>query len=1561
MRENQMMRQLKYPGALLVALFATFTAANAQTPAFPGALGFAANATGGRNGTIYHVTTLADSGPGSFRDAVSGGNRTVVFDVGGYINLASAVSCNANLTIAGQTAPGGIGFRGGKISFGSRNNIICRFIRIRPGSETASNEDVGLSVYNARDAIFDHLSIEFAPWNNIGGVSDDWQNKPVTNITMMNCLIANPTYQQFGAHIESLGGQWSWFYNIFANSHNRNPMSKINTVFINNVEYNCSAGYTTHTSGTFLHDIVNNYFIHGPASGGNFPWYQIDKNQKIYYTGNLNDSNKDGALNGSTTTPYWYQGVGTVLGSPWSSVTAATPTLSSEGAYRYTMSGAGTMMRDEVDALVISQVRTLGSGTVGTGAGTTGPDGGLYTSQTQTGLGNNGYGTITGVAAATDTDNDAMPDYWELALGSNPNSANPLTNTITGYTLLENYLNWMAGPHAATQTNTAVTVAMTNYTAGFSSPTFVVSNAVNGTITLTNGVLARFTPTPGFSGLGRFDFGVTEGSVSYKVTVDVLVSPQAPPSNGAVGFGAVIGLAIAPPVLPDSLTWRGDGGANLWNTTATNWSNGSNLMAFSANDSVLFDDTGTNNTFINLTTTVSPSIMNVNAAQDYILGGSGTLSGGMQLVKDGLGNLTLSNANTFSGGIDLNAGTLTLAGTNISSGSGTLTLNGGALSLVAPGGPAVYPNPLVVAVPTTVFTPGSGNNNQAFGGAITGSQPLSINTGSGGTFSARSGMTLSGYSGTLALTGSGFFRWQGGTGSSTTIFDLGNSNAVMFTRDGGTITLGSLTGGPGTFLRGAGSTAIATTYVIGGKNLSTTFAGTITNGVVGGVPVAAGITKLGSGTLMLTGNNLYTGTTAIGAGILVINGNNGPSPVVVSNATLLTGTGSIGGLVTVNSGGKFSPGPGAATISLSGGLTLNSGTLVFDLASDSTTGGGVNDFISMNGGTLTLSGTGTVLPMFLNGPLTNGTYTLISGGASTSGSAANLAWGGGTGSRQTITLDTATPGTLGLVVSGTPAAGLVWRGLIDSTWDTGTANWLNGAAQDQFFNLDAVTFDNSGSSVPTVTLSGTVSPSAFIVNSSSSYTFNGPGAYSGGGTLTKSGSGTMTVNSTNSGFIGNVNLSGGTLTLGNPFCLGSGLVNITGGATLNLAGSLIFPGNTINVPAGQTGTVNSSGGLGNGFSGLLTGASSSVLNITSGVSFSGTTSAQFDGFAGTIAIQPGGSLRYSPNSSGNTYGSLIPMLVVNGTLQPRNAGNSVVLGAFTGSGTLGGPQSNGGTGSTTYKIGANNSDANFSGVISSNTAVSGSVVIVNKYGTGTLALSGASTYTGGTTVNAGTLRVNNTTGSATGSGEVNVLPGATLAGAGIIAGAASIYDYATLAPGNSAGTLTFGSDLSVSDASVMQFELGTTSDRVVVNGALSLAGTINVAAISGFGAGTYTLFNYAPAYGIELGALALGTVPGGYNYALSTNALLGQVNLLVSPTAPPSLGAPVYSGGNLILSGTGGTPGANYYVLTSTNVALPMVNWTPLATNQFDGSGNFAFTNAVSPGTPQLFYRLQVP
>ncbi len=497
--------------------------------AFPGAQGFAKAVTGGRAGVVYHVTNLNDSGTGSFRDAVSTSGRIIVFDVGGYVQLTTAVSAKSNLTIAGQTAPGGgIGFSGGEISFASQSNVIIRHIRIRPGSDTASSTDDALSLYRAHDVIIDHTSLEFAPWDIIDGVSDDWQNYPVTNITFQDSMIADPTGQQFGAHTESVQSNWSWYRNIFANSHNRNPLAKVNTVFVNNLLYNYSAGYTTHTSTNFTHDILNNYFVMGPASTGtDNTWYQVDKNQSIYYSGNLKDSNLNGTLDGTTTTPYWYQGTGTVLTSPWSTETNAVAPLDAASGARMAISEAGALPRDSMDTLIVSQINTLGKGTTGTGAGTVGPSGGLYGSQTDTGLANNGYGTITSGTRPTDTDNDGMPDVWENATGSNPATNDAMTKAADGYVLLEHYINWLAGPHAQTAAGASVGVDLSAYAAGFAgvSPSYAASGAQNGTVTL-SGSTAQFQPSSGFHGTGGFAFKVSgSDGTSYTGTVSVLVTP----------------------------------------------------------------------------------------------------------------------------------------------------------------------------------------------------------------------------------------------------------------------------------------------------------------------------------------------------------------------------------------------------------------------------------------------------------------------------------------------------------------------------------------------------------------------------------------------------------------------------------------------------------------------------------------------------------------------------------------------------------------------------------------------------------------------------------------------------------------------------------------------------------------------------------------------------------------------------------------------------------------------------------------------------------------------------
>ena len=323
------MQKSKFAVAMFSTLFGLGSAV-AEVLAFPEALGFGAQVTGGRGGSVYHVTNLNDSGEGSFRDAVSQGNRIVVFDVGGIIHIQTAVSIKSNITIAGQTAPGeGIAIHGGKLSTGKQSNIIIRYLRIRPGENTNSEKDDALNLYDAKNVIVDHCSVELAPWNNFGGSSDD-ANYRVTGVTVQNSLIANPIGQQFGAHIESVDGAWSWYYNAFVNTHNRNPLDKINDVFVNNILYNFEAGYTTHTSTHFNHDIVNNYFVYGPK--GSNPWFQVDKNQSIYASGNMIDTNRDGVLNGEPSTIYYYQGAGEELSSPWNEMTVNGPMLSAASA-----------------------------------------------------------------------------------------------------------------------------------------------------------------------------------------------------------------------------------------------------------------------------------------------------------------------------------------------------------------------------------------------------------------------------------------------------------------------------------------------------------------------------------------------------------------------------------------------------------------------------------------------------------------------------------------------------------------------------------------------------------------------------------------------------------------------------------------------------------------------------------------------------------------------------------------------------------------------------------------------------------------------------------------------------------------------------------------------------------------------------------------------------------------------------------------------------------------------------------------------------------------------------
>jgi len=1509
-----------------------------NVPAFPGALGFGAIATGGRGGPVYHVTTLADSGPGSFRDAVSVSGRTIVFDVGGYISLASAVSAKGNLTIAGQTAPGGgIGFEGGEISFAGSANIICRFVRIRPGSATASSTDDALSLYQAKNVIVDHCSIEFAPWNNIDGVGDS--THVITNITIMNTLIADPTGQQFGCHSESVGGTWSWFYNIFANSHNRNPLAKVNTVFINNVLYNCSAGYTTHTSTPFKHDLVNNYFISGPASsGGDFPWFQIDNNQSMYFTGNLFDGDQNSTLNGGSTVPLpGYQGGGTILGAPWSIWPTNVPVYTPASAFRRNLSLVGAWPHDLMDSLILDQVKTLGNGSTGTGAGTAGPDGGLYTSQAQTGLPNNGYGTITGGPAPVDSDGDGMPDFWETAVGLNPNQSTDTTNlTLSGYTQLEIYLNWLAGPHAVVGINTNLDIDLAQYANGFTniSPVYSISNVINGTVTLLpDGHTARFLPATNFTGTASFNFKVT--------------------GNDGTLMTNSVGLVVSGTAPAQELVWHGNGVANVWDlATTADWFNGATPSVFHTGDAVTFDDTGSNIPAIYLASALSPGLLTVAASNNYTFGGVCSLGGSVSLTKSGPGTLTLNTSNTYSGGTLINGGTVVLGVPGAAS-SGGVTLGGGGLQLAG----GNFGN--LVAIAGTGAVIGNNAANDTLQGAISGTGTWTINVASGQVVTEES--DNSGFVGTIALAGTGVYRLsQGGFawGNSNCVFDLGsggtlNNRAVAATN----IYLGALTGGIGSQLRGSDqSGSFTNTLMVGYLNLDSTFNGTLSDGT--GAPAQKlALVKLGTGTLTLNGTNTDSGAITVNSGALMINGVSG-SGVVNAAGGLLGGAGLLGGDLAVQPGVILAPGAvsgSAGTLSVANNLTLNGAILRFDLSNVTTPGNGVNDLISLNGGSVNLSGISTIVPNYLNGPLTSGTYTLIAGGASTSGSAANLAWGGVAGTRQIFAFDISTPGTVQLQVSGLPPMALVWQGTNGNNWDLTTTNWLNSGVADRFFNLDPVLFDDTSTN-GNVAIFGTLQPGAITVsNAALAYTFNG--GIAGATVLQKFGAGSLTLTGSNS-FGGGTIIHGGSITLSNDVANQSGLG----------AGPVTFDGGTLSMYSDPSTTNSASWNLIVPSSGRLNAdATCDLFGTLSGAGtlnlFVPATHTTIDGdwsaFTGRINVFTGtnGDFRLASLSGFPSAAiSLSNNISAYVTVDPGADGVPMDLGELSGTSTarlMGAATAN----TLIWRIGGRNTDATFAGTITEQST--NATTAIQKIGTGTWTLTGSNSYAGDTTVAGGALLVNNTAGSGTGQGDVVVATGATLGGNGAIAGFLTIQSGATLTPGNPVGTLSVSNDLLLDGAAVLNFDLGAiaTSYKVVVGNNLVLGGILNLTNVAGFGAGTYTLMTYG---GTLSGTLpVIGSKPAGYNVTVDTS-IAGQVRLVVRVPVPV-FGNVVLANGNLVFSGSSGPATMPYYVLTSTNLTLPVTNWMRLLTNYFDAGGNFNVTNPVDPGLDQSYFLLQLP
>ena len=446
----------------------TADAASARLLAFPGAVGGGKYATGGRGGEVYHVTNLNDSGEGSFRDAVSKSGRIVVFDVSGTIELKSAVSSAGNVTIAGQTAPGGAGItlKNYKMAFGG-DNIICRYLSSRPGpyNATSSGNDAwGGS--KGSNSIVDHCSLGWASDEQWGLYSYN------SNYTVQYSVIGPAN--SWGGHDKGIHGfgimmgnsNLTYDHNLIIHNVSRNFRGKVPGTgvadFTNNIIYDW--GYQT-AYGTIGHlNYVNNTLKAGNSTTSGYNWVNVDsttkpENFKIYCSGNRL-INKDGSTNGITYNNWdgitVKSGIGITkdnlyTASPFSidnngeNVSTASTCESAAASYDHVVSFAGNGIapdkRTAIDQQCAYETKT-GTGSCSGTAAYNGSVSDLNKYSIKCGV-TYSYPSPVLTKTITDADNDGMDDAWELARGLDPSDPEDYSGDYCGqgYMNIEYYIN----------------------------------------------------------------------------------------------------------------------------------------------------------------------------------------------------------------------------------------------------------------------------------------------------------------------------------------------------------------------------------------------------------------------------------------------------------------------------------------------------------------------------------------------------------------------------------------------------------------------------------------------------------------------------------------------------------------------------------------------------------------------------------------------------------------------------------------------------------------------------------------------------------------------------------------------------------------------------------------------------------------------------------------------------------------------------------------------------------------------------------------------------------------
>lgn len=456
--------------------------------AFPGAEGHGRYAEGARAGTgreVYVVNNLNNSGPGSFKDAISQSNRVIVFGIAGVINLnKESLALKSNQTILFQTAPGdGIELFNGRTTSSGASNLIVRYMRVRPGRQVDGGDETDAGgCSNGKDQIYDHCSFTWGT-DECFSLNRDGKGVGLFNITIQNSILGQGCMNHScGGLIQTNDNEGiTIFRNLLIDNKTRNFKIKGLNQYVNNIVYNWGNGAAYNMGGESAgHSntvIENNYFIKGPAwtwqnyavedvdpsiladeticspslVGTAGKYYEVlsqvnptkpfiggngDGDFDTYCVGNYYDDNKDGILNGvELTQANWNtycSATPVFLSKPDAKHPAIKSQTSATEAYTYMVEKIGAYLpaRDKVDAYMVEELTSLGK------KGTIIRD---QRKEQQYPLANT-WQNIKIAAPLPDTDNDGIPDEFEDKWGLNKNNPNDAVRVANnGYTMIENY------------------------------------------------------------------------------------------------------------------------------------------------------------------------------------------------------------------------------------------------------------------------------------------------------------------------------------------------------------------------------------------------------------------------------------------------------------------------------------------------------------------------------------------------------------------------------------------------------------------------------------------------------------------------------------------------------------------------------------------------------------------------------------------------------------------------------------------------------------------------------------------------------------------------------------------------------------------------------------------------------------------------------------------------------------------------------------------------------------------------------------------------------------------